>query len=120
MLKAENYIQQECLMWFNNNYCMVKHEPRCVIFSVPNETEHGWEAKKKTNTGLMKGASDLIILMPGITLFMECKTPVGVQSPDQIIFQHRVELIGFKYHLFRSLEQFQNIVNQYITWQKKS
>ena len=90
------------------------------MFSVPNESENGWEAQKKVNVGLLRGASDTIVLLPGVALFMECKTTIGVQSPAQKEFQERVTDLGFHYYIFRSLEQFKTIINPYLTWQKKS
>lgn len=115
MKHAENYIQQQSLMWFRNGYCLAHHSPRCCIFSVPNESENGKEAQKKVNMGLMRGVSDCIMLLPGgIALFLECKTDIGVQSTAQKIFQQQVEDLGFKYHIFRSLEQFKIIINQYL------
>jgi hypothetical protein len=90
------------------------------MFSVPNESENGWEAQKKVNVGLLRGAAGTIVLLPGsICLFMECKTQIGVQSPAQQDFQERVRLLGFHYHIFRSLEQFQQIISTYISWPKK-
>lgn len=114
MLKGENLIQQEAVIWFNNQYCLKHHSPRCMIFSVPNESENGWEAQKKVNTGLMRGASDCIVLLPGIALFIECKTETGTQSEAQKSFESRVHELGFNYHLFRNLEQFKNIIHTYI------
>jgi len=114
MLKGENLIQQEAVIWFNNTHCLKHHQPRCIIFSVPNESESGWEAQKKVNTGLMRGASDLIVVLPSTALFMECKTEIGVQSEAQKSFQERVQSLGFKYHIFRSLHQFQEITKRYI------
>lgn len=94
--------------------------PRCVIFSVPNESENSWETQKKVNTGLMKGASDCVILLPNaVCLLMECKTETGYQSPAQKAFQARVEMLGFHYYVYRSLEQFQEILKPYLTWQKE-
>lgn len=120
MKKAENLIQQECVMSFRNKHCLKHHNPRCVIFSVPNESTDGWEAQKKVNTGLLRGVSDCIILLPGrISVFMECKTPDGVQSEDQRKFQLQIEALGFDYHIYRSLDQFWNIINPYLIWLKK-
>ena len=119
MLSGENKIQQSALIWFNNTYCLKTHEPRCLMFSVPNESANGWEAQKKVNTGLLRGASDTIVVMPGVLLFMECKTEIGTQSQDQKIFQERVESLGFKYYIFRSLTQFQSIIQNNLLWLKK-
>lgn len=121
MLTGESAIQQSIVIWFNNEYCLKFHVPRCVIFSIPNESEDGWEAKKKFNVGLLRGTSDLIVLLPSrVQLFFECKTNIGAQSPAQIDFQSRVESLGFTYYLVRSLSQFQQLIQPHITWQKKS
>jgi len=115
MKKAENLIQQQSVIWFRNNYCLAHHSPRCVIFSVPNESEDGREAQRKVNMGLMRGVSDCVILLPGtVALFMECKTETGRQSPAQVTFEHTITQLGFNYHIYRSLEQFQQITNTYL------
>lgn len=112
---AENFIQQSCVMPFHNNYCLEHHSPRCVVFSVPNESENSYETQKKVNTGLLRGASDVIVLIPmAVCLFLECKTEIGQQSIYQKKFQKNVEALGFPYHIFRSTEQFWNIVNPYL------
>jgi len=73
------------------------------------------EAKMMKNTGLLPGASDLEIIIPGKTIYVEVKTPRGVQSDEQKEFQQRVESLGFEYHLVRSLEEFKSIIDeQYI------
>lgn len=113
---AENAIQQECLMDFNNRYCLERHEPRLLIYSVPNESENAYETQKKVNTGLLKGVSDTVVLMPGgASLYMECKTDIGYQSAAQKKFQERVEKLGFTYGVFRSLKQFYDILNPHLT-----
>ncbi len=35
--KSESRIQQEIVTWYKNNYCLQHHNPRCMIFSIPNE-----------------------------------------------------------------------------------
>lgn len=126
MIKTEAKIQNECLMWFNNNYCMKDHNPRCIMFSVPNELGGeiagllkrlrvsnvivkqvvGYIMQKMVNMGLTKGVSDTIIVISGKTLYVEFKTLTGTQSEEQREFQKRVEDLGHQYHLIRSLEQF--------------
>ncbi len=109
---TEDQLQQQIYTWYNNNYCLKNHEPRHVIFSVPNGgSRNVIEAKKMKSTGLLPGVSDLIILQPGRTLFIELKTLTGIQSPVQKDFQSRIELLGFEYHLIRSLEEFKSITN---------
>ncbi len=112
---AENRIQQECVVDFTNRYCLKKHNPRLLIYSIPNESEDAWETQKKKNIGLLPGASDTVVMLPGgISLYMECKTQVGVQSSKQKEFQERIEDLGFRYYIFRSLQQFYTILNPYL------
>jgi len=104
---AESAIQQSAVIWLTNNYCLKHHEPRVMIFSVPNESESSYDVQKKINTGMMKGAADCVILLPGgVCLFAECKTPTGYQSPAQKSFQSRVQGLGFVYFVYKSLAQF--------------
>ena len=64
-----------------------------------------------TQNGLLKGASDLVILCPDKRyITVEIKTSTGSQKPEQIIFQKRVQGINGDYFLIRSLEDFINKV----------
>ena len=105
-MKTENKLQQEIIMYYRNNYCLKHHTPRHAIFSVPNDSKDAKEQMRKIATGLMSGVSDLIILRPSETIFCEVKTDVGKQSEKQKAFQEIVELLGFKYILVRSLQEF--------------
>lgn len=117
---SENLIQQQALIWFTTNYCLIHHNPRCVIFSVPNESSNGWEGKKKVNIGLLSGVADMVLLLPnGVSIFMECKSQTGSQSKTQKDFEQRVKSLGFNYYIFRSLEEFKNIIIPHVTWLKK-
>jgi len=126
MIKTEAAIQQECLIYFNNNYCLVSHVPRCIMFSVPNEIGGeiaglltrlgvssriiqqviGFIMNKMIKIGLTKGVSDTILVLPGKTIYLEFKTGSGYQSPEQVQFQKRIEDLGHEYWLVRSIEQF--------------
>lgn len=115
MIITEDYIQQEIVMWFTNNYCLKKHNPRAVIFSVPNGGKRdGREAKKLKNTGLLKGTADLVIDTGNKTVYCEVKTPTGSQSPEQIEFQQWVESLGRDYIMPRSLEEFKQLIQPII------
>jgi hypothetical protein len=103
---SESAIQQKCVMYYRNNYCLKIHNPRHLIFSVPNDIKNDIERMRKVSEGLYSGASDLIILEPGVAKFVEMKTETGTQSKDQKEFQQIVEALGFQYFLIRSLEQF--------------
>lgn len=112
--RTEARIQQEIVMEFRNRYCLAHHVPRMCIFSIPNDGKDGKEQSKKRSTGLLSGASDLELLLPNITLFIEVKTPIGVQSDSQKEFQKTVEALGFVYFIVRSKEEFWKKMGEYL------
>jgi hypothetical protein len=81
---------------------------RGMIFSIPNGgTRHIMEAMTLKATGLLKGASDLVVILPnGKLMFVELKQPKGIQSIDQKDFENRVKILGFEYHIIKSLDEF--------------
>lgn len=109
----ESKVQASCVKWFTNNYCLKHHNPKYICFSVPNEAiqKMAW---KQINTfkamGLKSGVSDVIVLLEGKVLFVEFKSAKGTQTPKQRDFQQGVELLGFEYHICRSLDQFKELV----------
>jgi len=111
----EDKIQQEIVMFFNNSYCLKHHGPRGLIFAVPNGgTRNTLEAVKLKNTGLLKGVSDLIVILPnGKILFIEVKRENGTQQSEQKEFAIRVNNLGYEYHLVRSLSEFKSILTKH-------
>jgi len=120
----EQVIQQECYIWFNNTYCLKKHNPRLLIHSVPNGVAIELHPKDKTRvldlllkTGMVPGISDLIIHgVNGRCIMPECKKLTGKQSPEQIEIQSRIESLGGIYFVFRSLLEFQLEISKHINW----
>ena len=108
-MPSEGLIQQQMVMWYNNTYCLATANPneRGVIFHIPNENQH-----KLIGVGLLPGASDLIVIHPGIDrpLFIEVKDSKGKQSPKQAAFEQRIKALGYTYEVVRSLEEFKNII----------
>ena len=80
--------------------------------SVPNDSINAIETKRKVNTGLLRGVSDLILVMPGKLLFLEVKTDTCYQSEAQREFQQRIEDLGFSYHVVRSVEDVEVLIQQ--------
>lgn len=114
---TEDFIQQQVYMWFNNMYCLKSHNPRYVIFAVPNGGKRdAREAKKLKNTGLLKGASDLVIILENETVYSETKKPTGYygQTDEQKDFQLRVENLGHKYIIYKTLEEFKLLITPII------
>lgn len=124
IITPESKIQQECYIWFNNNFCLQKHEPRLIIHSVPNgipipipPQERARALDLLHKTGMLNGVSDLMIHgVAGRCIWAECKTLSGVQSEDQIKIEKRVKELGGVYLLFRSLDEFQTKINPYLDW----
>ena len=108
LMTPEDVIQQKCVIWFRNNYGLKTHNPRYLLFSVPNSGKDVKEQSYKKATGMMAGVADLILLMPnGKTIFVEMKTEKGTQSDDQKVFESAVLKLGFTYIVCRSFETFQ-------------
>ena len=105
--------QQDIILFMNKNYFKTH-----IVFSVPNEIPYPLPPKIMSQilsrleiSGLLKGASDLVILCPNKRyITVEVKKSTGSQSPEQIIFQNRVKNINGDYILVRSLEDFINKV----------
>jgi hypothetical protein len=112
-MKTEAKIQQECVVWFRNNF-QRKGVDKGIIFSVPNERKSYMEIKDLLLTGLLSGVSDLIVILQGKVIFCELKNEKGKQSDKQKIFQKQVENLGFNYYLIRDFESFKNIIENNI------
>lgn len=52
----------------------------------------------------MKGVPDIICVIDGQFVGIEVKTKTGKQSPDQLLFQKRLERNGGRYYIVRCLE----------------
>lgn len=109
----EAQIQQSIFKWYHNNFCLSHHNPQNIIFSVANESSNVKEQMYKKSLGLIAGVSDLVIITESEVFFVEVKTPIGKQSEKQKNFQSKIERLGYRYLLVRSLEQFkEEIKNQ--------
>ena len=114
-LETESRIQQDCIRYFRNMYCLKHHKPQLIMFSVPNEGKDLREQLKKKATGLMKGVSDTVIVFPNKVVFCEFKDLKGKQRPDQKLFQDKIILLGHDYWVVRSIEEFKELIEKEIT-----
>lgn len=109
----EDRLQAEIVAYFNNQYCLKHHNPRFMIFAIPNGgNRNKIEAMKFKATGLLAGASDLVVILPNFVAFVELKTDLGIQSEVQKDFANRVDVLGFEYIIIKSLEQFKQWLNK--------
>lgn len=58
-----------------------------------------------------RGAPDLVCIVGGKYIGVECKTKRGAQSPVQLEFQRKIEKAGGKYLIARSVEDAYEIEN---------
>ena len=113
MKKTEARIQQEIVIYFRNKYGLNHHNPKYLIFSVPNESENAKENIYKKSIGLMAGVSDLIVILKNKVIFVEVKTEIGTQSEKQKEFENDVINLGFDYLVVRSKEEFIQNIDKY-------
>ena len=111
----ENKIQFDCVTWFNKSYPQF----RKLLFHVPNEQSSPNPARisQLASIGLVKGVSDLILLVPNSQYHGACiemKSPTGRISEHQQEFGKRVTEQGYLFEVCRSLEEFQGIITSYM------
>ena len=111
---SERQIQIQCVSWFRMRY------PECsgVFFSVPNGgARNAWTAKNLRDEGALKGAPDLVLLVPRhgyASLCIEMKKPGGRVSDAQKAFLKAATAFKNKYVVCYSLEEFQRLVEDYL------
>lgn len=135
MVSRESIVQQGAVKWFNLQY----PQYRGLLVHIPNEGRRTIKvingrpvciggAKLKAE-GLVKGAADLVLFIPNkffhglcletkVELFdyssgKEKKTKT-YQSPEQKEWQALVESQGYRYEVYRNIDEFRKIVLEYI------
>ncbi len=97
MKHIESKIQQEVVKELRKN--------NIFVFAVPNGGKRRLrEAVIMKSEGVTAGVSDLIILLPQRTIFVEMKQGKTKQGDTQKLFQANVEALGFEYYVWRSLD----------------
>ena len=135
MVSRESIVQQGAVKWFNLQY----PQYRGLLVHIPNEGRRTIKvingrpvciggAKLKAE-GLVKGAADLVLFIPNkyfhglcletkVELFdyssgKEKKTKT-YQSPEQREWQALVESQGYRYEVYRNIDEFRKIVLEYL------
>lgn len=124
MNQEEHNLQVACVRWFRLQY----PDLAPLLFAVPNGGARSKATAGKLKAeGVVPGVADLILLVPQwfttwrgqqgclyAGLCIEMKTEKGRQSPEQGLWQLKVEQHGYKYAVVRSLDEFMNTINQYL------
>lgn len=113
----EGKIQADCFAWFWNTF----PKYRKLLFHIPNENDRAdsnmIQGAIRKSLGVVSGVSDLIFLVASggyHGLCIEMKDDKGTQKPAQKEWQQIVERQGFRYVICRSLDQFKQIINEYL------
>ena len=64
----------------------------------------GYGSYRTQGKWAMPGLSDVIVVHNGLFIGCEIKTPTGKLSADQILFKRRLERVGGRYYVLRSVE----------------
>jgi len=115
---TEFKVQHQIVDWIQENY------PKSIIISIPNEAAYNNATFKKK--GVLRGASDLILLNEDKTYFLEVKRPevidpetgkkvqtAGKQSESQINFQNKISELNSEhtfYYVIYGIEDLENIL----------
>lgn len=110
----EENMQIDCVKWFDYQYPKLKLN---LFHSPLGGKRDKREAARFKAMGARKGFPDLLLLYPNKfypCMGIELKTESGRQSEEQKEYQRIFEIIGAKYIVVRSLEEFIAEVNNYL------
>lgn len=114
MQNNESQLQIECIKWWNLQYPQYYG----LLFAIPNGSQRNViTAVILKKEGVISGVSDLILLMPNKCyhgLCIEMKFGKNKQSENQIIWQSKVIVQGYKYVVCYSFDSFMEIINNYL------
>ena len=110
----EDDLQKACVRWFALRYR--RYSP--LLWHIPNGGRRdAAEAAKFKEMGVRAGVPDLEFALPNKFyhgLYIEMKSEKGRQSEKQKRYQFLLEGQGYRYVVCRSLQDFQDIMNDYI------
>lgn len=114
----EGKIQADCYSWFWSTF----PQHRKCFFAIPNENNRADSSAIsgaiRKAMGVTQGVADtmLAIQRGGYGgMFVEFKTETGKQSDAQKEWQVIVENQGYLYRVIRSLEEFKELINWYLS-----
>ena len=109
-MKSEARIQQEIVMFFNNEYPELRG---CLCYN-NNNSAGGLRGKLNKFLGVVKGRSDMVLYYKSFSVMIELKTEKGRQSDHQRDWQYLMKQQGFEYYIIRSLDEFKELINKII------
>ena len=105
-MTPEYTLQAACVKLFK---LLKPHEEGRLFLNLnnPRSRSNGYFLK---GIGLTAGVADMTYLSPKGAVFLEFKAPKGKQSLSQKWWQERVESVGYRYVVIRSIEDFQRVI----------
>lgn len=129
----ESRLQQDCVYWFRVEY---PHFAMLLTHPINEGSDHTSQDRRRQAIhkaeGTVPGVPDLLLFLPAMYvekesnspstiagntyygLGIEMKTPTGRQSQEQKDFQKMFEAAGYKYIIVRTLDDFKEVINDYI------
>jgi len=104
--KIELALQAQCFQWHWNMF----PDRRRTLFHVNGKAKNKIEGAKFKAMGVVRGISDLILILPDETVYIELKTSKGTQSKEQKEFEYQVTQRRQKYFIVRSFTEFKNLI----------
>lgn len=115
MRQEEHRIQCAIVKWFY--YAYPAYRGGC-LFAVPNGGHRNIQTARSLKAeGVTSGVADLLLMVARHEyhgLCIEVKTPVGRQSENQRAWQCTIEAQGYRYEVVRSLDDFAELVRDYL------
>lgn len=106
--QPELVLQQNCYKWWHNKHPKL----RGCLWRVENERKRSkYEQMIAKSTGLVSGVADLNMVYAGQFYAIELKAGKGRQSKSQKEWQDVIAKQGGSYHVVRSLEEFQELID---------
>lgn len=130
----ESRLQQQCVYWFRVQY---PQYARLLTHPINEGSDHTSQDRRRQAIhkaeGTIAGVPDLLLFVPADYIVpvdehttvkahsyhglgIEMKTKTGRQSQEQKDFQKMYEAAGYKYVVVRSLDDFKNVVNEYLSF----
>ena len=114
MTQREAALQEACVKWFRLQFPKLAR----LLIAVPNGgSRHVAEAVNLKRQGVMKGAADLLLLVPSKNygaLAIEMKYGKGRQSTEQKKWQKDFEAAGNQYTVCYTIEEFISTIKNYL------
>lgn len=114
--RAELALQAQCFQWHWNSF----PDRRRTLFHVNGKAKNAIEGSKFKSIGVVRGISDLILIVNNETIYIELKTEKGTQSKEQKEFEQQVLKRGQKYYIIRSFTEFKNLIMNFYGEEKAS